>query len=263
MRFQFIRIFLIALFLTSGSVCFGENNKEWTEYRCSHFLIYYKKAPKSFVKTVEKAAEEYYTEITRSMGFTRYKHWTWDNRAKIYIYDSQEDYVETGKLAKWSHGYASPKDKVIRTFPSAHGFFDSTLPHELGHIIFREFIGFRARIPGWFEEGIAMRQEKAQRWGAHQKVKGFIEEGTFMSLTEMSQRRLTKTTDEAIIIRFYTEAASVINYLFDKFGNTRFTQFCRKLKNGNSFEESLKSAYLRFKNIEELNKDWMKYLKNE
>jgi len=70
----------------------------------------------------------------------------------LNIYDNADDYVQAGKMASWSHGVASPKNKVIRTFPAAHGFFDSTLPHELGHIIFREFVGFKAQVPIWFEE---------------------------------------------------------------------------------------------------------------
>jgi len=235
MKFRFLKILLIImLFLVSvnGSVYAKKKGKVWKEYKKSHFIVYYKKAPFDFVETVERAAEEYYVKISRNLGFTRYKGWSWDERAKIYIYDDADDYVESGKRAKWSHGVASPKDKIIRTFPSAHGFFDSTLPHELGHIIFREFIGFKARIPVWFEEGVAMRQEKAKRWGAERTVKKSLKNGTFIPLDELTQLRLYRDSDTALVSLFYAESASIVNFIINEYGKHRFVRLCRKLQGG-------------------------------
>jgi hypothetical protein len=191
---------------------------------------------------VEQSAEQYYVEITKNLGFTRYKGWTWDDRVTIYIYDDSEDYVTNGKQAGWSHGVASPRDRVIRTFPSAHGFFDSTLPHELGHIIFREFIGFKAEVPAWFEEGVAMYQEKAKRWGAHDTVRAAIKDGTFKSLNELSLTPLRYSADNQSVNLFYAESASVVNFLITEYGQQR----C-----------------VRFKDTDALNAAWVKYLENE
>jgi len=235
--------------------------EKWNEHKGRHFIIYYKEAPKTFVKTVEEVSEQYYTEITKNLGFVRYKGWTWDDRVKIYIYDDADDYVRKGRQAQWSHGVASPKDKVIRTFPAAHGFFDSTLPHELGHIIFREFIGFKAQVPGWFEEGVAMYQEKAKRWGANQAVKEAMESGNFIPLEDLTHLRLYRNTDQRVVLLFYAESASIVFYLIQELGQYRFMRFCRKLKEGGPFEWALDSVYVRFKNIEELNKSWVKYIK--
>jgi len=236
---------------------------EWKEYKRQHFIVYYKNAPFDFVETVEKTSGQYYLDITSNMGFTRYKGWNWDERAKIYIYDNADDYVISGKQARWSHGVASPRDKVIRTFPSAHGFFDSTLPHELGHIIFREFVGFKARIPAWFEEGVAMYQEKARRWGAHDAVRKAIAEGTFKSLDELTITSLRRTTNRDLINLFYAESASVVNFLISEYGQQRFVRFCRKLKDGGPFSWALDSVYVRFKNVGDLNKAWVRYLEDD
>ena len=202
-------------------------------------------------------------EITSDLGFTRYKGWNRDERAKIYIYDNADDYVTSGKQISWSHGVASPRDKVIRTFPSAHGFFDSTLPHELGHIIFREFIGFKARIPAWFEEGVAMSQEKARRWGAHDTVRQAIADGTFKPLAELSITSLRRKTSKELVNLFYAESASVVNFLISEYGQQRFVRFCRKLKEGGPFSWALDSVYVRFKDVNDLNDAWVRYLNNE
>lgn len=204
-------------------------------------------------------AEYYYEEITRNMGFTRYKGWNWDERAKIYIYDDSEDFKKGGHF-QWAEGVASSRQRVIRTFPSAHGFFDSTLPHELGHIIFREFIGFKAQVPLWLEEGIAMYQEKARRWGAHDAVRKALKDGTFMSLNDMTGFELSGRMDTAMVQLFYAESASLVNYLLDELGEQRFINLCRKLKDGGPFDWAFTSVYVRFKNLDDFNKAWVAYL---
>lgn len=259
MKLKVIAIILFVFAFMGSSAC----AREWKEYKRQHFIIYYKKAPFDFVETVEQTAEQYYVEITRNLGFTRYKGWSWDERAKIYIYDDMKDYVESSKQAGWSSGAVSPKLKLIRTFPSAHGFFDSTLPHELGHIIFREFVGFKARVPSWFEEGVAMYQEKAKRWGSHDTVRKAIEDGTFKPLSELSLMSLRRRPDKARITLFYAESASVVNFMINEFGKQKFVRLCRKLKDGKPFSWAVDSVYVRFKNVDDLNDAWVKYLKNE
>ncbi|MDP2654030.1 MAG: peptidase MA family metallohydrolase [Candidatus Omnitrophota bacterium] len=261
---MFRKIVFVTMLLAGLASVRGDcQNPKWQEYRCTHFLIYYKNVPMDFVKEVEEAAEGYYSAITRNLGFTRYQGWAFEGRAKIFIYDDQDDYVESSRQAGWSSGMASAREKVIRTFPSAHGFFDSTLPHELGHIIFREFIGYRAMIPLWLEEGVAMHQEKAKRWGAHQMVLKAIEKGEFIPLKALTQISLTQDTDRATVDLFYTESASVVYYLITEFGIHRFVNFCRALKEGRTFEAAFVSAYSRFQNVDDLNKAWVDYLKRK
>ncbi len=258
-RFLFFWTFYLAFFVFPTDV----QARDWEEYKKRHFVIYYNKAPQDFVENVEEAAEQYYDEITRNLGFRRYDNWTWEERAKIYIYNDADDYVASSKAAQWSHGVASPKDKIIRTYPAAHGFFDSTLPHELGHIIFREFIGFKARIPRWFEEGVAMYQEKAKRWGSNTDVLKAMDAGTFIPLDELTHTRLTRKTPTAKVQLFYAESASVVYYLISELGKQRFVRLSRKLQDGDDFEETFSSIYVRFKNFKKLNKAWVYYLKNE
>lgn len=260
MSLTILCVFCLSAMVT---VSFAQKKKEqkWKEHRARHFIIYYKEAPESFVKTVEDAAEQYYDEISKNLGFKRYQGWTFDERAKIYIYDDTDDYVNAGRQASWSHGVASPKDRVIRTFPTAHGFFDSTLPHELAHIIFREFVGFRARLPHWFEEGVAMLQEKARRFGSDKIVREAIEDGTFIPLKQLGLTRLGYNTARDKVELFYAESASVVNFLMNKHGKTRFVRFCRKLEEGGPFEWALQSVYVRYKSLDDLNKDWVRSLK--
>ncbi len=245
------------------ALCTGidaQAKNEWKELSSTHFIIYYKAAPLDFVKSVEKSAEQYYGEIAENLGYTRYESWTYDKRARIYIYNDQEDYVNSAKQFKWSHGAASVKTKEIRTFPTAHGFFDSTLPHELGHIIFREFIGFSGHVPGWMDEGVAMYQEKAKRWGANKVVKDAIKAKKFIPLNDLTHMTLYGDTPKEIVDLFYAEAASVTYYIITELGKIRFGYFCEKLKQGSSLDNALNYAFPRIKDLDELNKVWLGYL---
>jgi len=236
--------------------------EEWKEYKTHHFIIYYKDAPRDFIENIEEFAEKYYTEIAHNLGFTRYQNWTFDDRAKIYVYKNQDDYIKSAKQSSWSHGIAEIRKKIIRTFPSAHGFFDSTLPHELGHIIFREFVGYSSDIPLWMDEGIAMFQEKAKRWGAHEEVRKAMEEERFIPLMDLTKMKLTRKTKRETIELYYAQAASVVYYMIKELGEYKFVRFCRELKKGTKFERALESVYVRIHSIEDLNKLWVRYLQD-
>jgi hypothetical protein len=257
------RILIAAFVISFFSFPAGADTFKWKEQKSEHFLIYYNGANDDFVEEVRNAAEEYYRKISDDLNVRRFKSWTWDDRAKIYIYDDQDSYVSEGQQMGWSHGVANTRQKIIRTFPAAHGFFDSTLPHELTHIIFRELIGYKVIIPTWFEEGVAMYHEQARRWGAHEVVRKSINDGTFIPLQDLSNMRLGSGTDPDKINLFYAEAASAVNYLIQEGGEQKFLRFCEKLSSGGEqFEWALQAVYIRYRSLEKLNKDWMEFLKN-
>ncbi|MBF0384598.1 MAG: hypothetical protein HQL27_01875 [Candidatus Omnitrophica bacterium] len=235
--------------------------QEWKEYtRSGHFIVYYDLAPYDLVLKIAKKAEESFSEIIRNLGFNRYKQWKLGDRIRIYIYNDYESYYNEASAIKWAAGSALIKDKIILTFPSAHGFFDSTLPHELGHIIFREFIGKETSIPLWLDEGIAMYQEEAKRWGINKIVRQLLKDGKFIPLEELSGMTLKNTTQQEELNIFYAEAASIVNFLIGESGEFRFMQFCRKLSEGVSFDDALAVIYTRYSNLNNINKAWTEYL---
>lgn len=256
------KLFLVVLFcFFAASLTFAKSDG-WHKFDSRYFIIYYKNAPLDFVESVSDTASELYNEIPRNLGFIRYDSWTYDNRAAIYIYDDQQEYQTHAKNMEWSGGSANIAQKEIHTFPSAAGFFDSTLPHELAHIIFREFIG-NAQVPLWLDEGVAMYQEKAKRWGANKVVMKAIKAGTFIPLSGLTANRLSSEKSEEIINIFYAESASIVYYMIVELGEARFENFCRKLKDGVAFEEALDKNYGRFRNMQDLNDRWVDYLKSQ
>lgn len=235
---------------------------EWHEIRAVHFIVYYKKASSRFVESTLVRAEENYKRTATSLGFTRYKGWIWDGRVKLYIYDDAEDY-QAASGPGWAAGSVQTGAKVISTYPAAHGFFDSTLPHEIGHIIFRDFVGAGADVPLWLEEGIAMYQEESGRRGADDDVRRVIKENKFIFLADLMRLELNKNSDRELVRVFYAEAASLVSFLVNEGEMYRFARLCLELKNGTRFEWALKKAYMKYQAIDALEIAWRSYLSHE
>ncbi|MFC1593996.1 peptidase MA family metallohydrolase [Candidatus Omnitrophota bacterium] len=257
------KVILSAVCILLVASCAFCAEEKWKERKSTHFVVYYKDAPKDFIEDVIDAAEDYYYEITKNLGFHRKDFWLWEERADIYIYLDADDYSSSTGQPTWSSGSASYRERKISTYPLASGFFDTLLPHELGHIIFREFVGFRAKIPLWLDEGVATYQEKAKRWGARKTVKKAIDAGTFIPMEELSKMGSASRLDPTQVNLFYAEATSIVYFLLTQHGRHNFIEFCRELRDGETMEDAIDHAYVRFESMDDLNTHWLRYIKND
>lgn len=234
---------------------------KWNTAKSTHFIIYYVKADDAFVRSVVEYAEKYYEKIADRLGFRRYNFWLWDNRAQIYIHENALEYQKATGQPNWSLGSASPEEKIIHTFLREEGFLDSILPHEMGHIIFREFVGFdNSAIPLWFEEGVASYQEASKLAIAKEVVQQALKDGSFLDIEGLARFDAKNIKDEKEINIFYAESISIVNYLIKKFGNDRFVLFCQYLRDKKNFQRALASSY-PFANIKELERSWVEDIK--
>ena len=261
MRKIIFLFFWVFLFLSSLS---ANDQDKWQVFKSTHFLIYYNNAPESFISKISDKSEEYYNKIAEDLGFSRLDFWIWDDRAKIYIYDNAGDYHRDTGEPLWSQGATLPGHKVIYAFVDAKNFLETTLPHEIGHIIFREFVGFNNRaIPLWLEEGVASYQEKSRHAFANQVIRAAMVNNEFIDLRELS---LSQTYPRGGSIDsvglFYAESFSVIDFLIKKFSRDSFVSFCRYLRDRRDLDSTLSLNY-NFTNLAELDQAWQRYIKNE
>jgi len=255
-------LFLVASIIMASTFFVYALDNDFKEKRSTHFIVYYKgNVDINFVNDIVDSAEGYYNQIADNLGFKRYNFWLWDNRAKIYIYPDKATYQSATSQPDWSGGCASYRDKTLWTYPHAVGFFDSVLPHELGHIIFREFIGSGRDIPIWLEEGVASYQEKSKRYAADSMVKDYQSKSKLMTMKQLNETGPDYSIlDDKSAEVFYVESVSIVNYLISTFGKDRFAMLCQRLNEKETLDNALNMTYFNIKNQEELYKQWLKYL---
>jgi hypothetical protein len=254
---------LFFLILNLSPVLASQDTAGWNIEKSTHFLVYYKNSPGYFIRELIEQSEDYYNKIADDLGFTRFNFWLWDNRAKIYIYDDQSDYQTATAQPSWSAGSAAIREKTIYTFLRAKGFFETTLPHEMGHIIFREFVGFdNPAVPLWLDEGVASYQQKTKYSLANKFLVDAVNKESFIPLDKLSGFSSTLSMDNSLAQLFYAESFSIIDFLIREFDKDKFVLFCQNLRDKKDLSRAIALSY-PFSNLGELDKAWQEHLRNE
>ena len=263
-----VSIILVILFLSSGPFCIASNissinvdESYWNTKKGEHFVVYYRNAPIEYVDQVISFAETYYASVTTELGFTRFdQFWTWDNRAKIYLYDDNKEYQRLAKQPEWSGACANIYTREIKTYINMRHFFNSILPHEMGHLIFREMVGYDKKLPLWLDEGVVSFLEKDYKKERMNISKALVRNGKYMTINDLTNVR----TMEGFLIPdiFYAEASSIIEFLVQEYGKDKFVSFCSKLRELREYQDwqiALKDVY-GFKDLADMNEKWVAFL---
>ncbi len=160
----------------------------------------------------------------------------------------------------WPTGMSRYKEREIISYKWSQGFLDSLLPHEIAHLILRDFIGSSGNIPVWLEEGVAQREEESKRKEAVEIVKGLIAGGGYIPLRVLMRQDIRQEHDPQAARRFYAQAVTLVSYLIEARGNDKFREFLRQLRDGEDVEEALASVYREtVDNIDKLEEGWLEY----
>lgn len=257
-----LKILLLSCFLIPCCV-FEGFAQYWQELKGEHFKVYYTK-DRVFAKEVLEKSEYYYDKIASDLGYVRYSSfWSWENRAKIYIYSEKDDYLTYIKKydhPTWAVGIANYDDKEIISYVDSAGFLDSVLPHEITHLIFRDYVGGK-NIPIWIDEGVAQWQEKGRAQFAKKKMRKLLESYTPIPIERLTTLNIGKVTNEAIVELYYVQAISLIDFLVRSYGGDNFIFFCKYLRDGKDVGEALKFTYpVSIRSVDVLHNKWLKYI---
>jgi len=256
--FRIMRFTAWLLIILSLPLVAAAQNQEWEALKSTHFIIFYKNAPEAVINELAQKAEGYYDSIAEQFGFNRFNFWTWDKRAKIYLYDNQEDYQKSTQSHAWSGGHVFINQKLIQGFVGSRQFLNDMLPHELAHIIFLEMIGFNnPAAPLWLQEGVATYQQ--QNIGSvKSELADRIKRSDFFDLQSLSHFQTLSQSDDAVKL-FYQESYSLVKYLIDRYGKDTFVDFCRYLRDTRNLSLALRKAY-SFNSLNEFEAAWKDYI---
>lgn len=224
--------------------------EDWSELKDEHFVVFYPPAQDSaWARKVLWKAESYYEKIATQIGYSRYSDfWTWDERVKIIIFENQESYLRKTGQPQWSTGYSNRdsrlfNSRVIVTYYQENDFLPGLLPHEISHLILRDFIGFDREIPIWFDEGVAQFYEEGKKEKVAEVIGKLVNQKQFIPMESLNQWDVRQETDPRKVSLFYIQSVSVVDFLMREYGFRSFALLCRNLKEGKDMESALLNAY--------------------
>jgi hypothetical protein len=295
-----MRILLGILIFSLNAVAYAQS---WREIKGDHFIVFSPAVseaanstvapvesidPEEFCKEILRKAEIYYERIADDLGYQRSSEfWTWDKRVKIYIYSDHEAFVKSANNPEWAGGAADYDTKSITSYLGSKDFTDTILPHEIAHLVFRDFVGFKGEVPLWLDEGVAQWTEEKKRQEVKKAVKELLTHNGLLTMEDMMKLQVnqiknpenvyirpTRTRDgdkgvlfltgNNLVATYYIEAVSLVGFLIEKFGKNEFTNFCRSLRDGNNWEEALTTVYsTHIHNLNDFDDQWKEYIEND
>ncbi|MDD5119989.1 MAG: peptidase MA family metallohydrolase [Candidatus Omnitrophica bacterium] len=253
---------IIAGILLISSLLIGQVPAEvissfWQNKKSQHFVVYYQEAPAGFLDELIYKAEDYYNSIVDELGFRRFDFWSWDNRAKIYLYRNSDEFRKDANRANWSGAVVTVANRTIESFIGQSGFFDSILPHEMAHIIFREFVGQKVVLPLWIDEGVACSQERSYLLGRMQFAKNLVLQNKYLKFSKLFE--IYQLGSDIQPQTFYSQSASIVVFLIRQYGKESFLDFSRKIRDGVHWQKALLSAF-RFNDFNEMEEAWKAFM---
>ncbi len=218
----------------------------WQEYRSTHFRVLYRDHA-AFAATVAAWAESYYAQIRLELGLNHVLQrdrvpWLWDERCHIYLYPDRQAYLQATGAPAWSGGLARYRQRVVLSFAGAPAFLERTLPHELAHLLFREYVGFaNPHVPRWLDEGVAQYAERGTREQALATMRRWLRQGVYFPLAQLSRLSLRRVPGRLAQV-FYTQAVTLVHFFLARYGSQRFLEFCSNLRDGYRLERALSFA---------------------
>jgi len=246
-----------------------------------HFIVEHEATAADFARQVSLRAEEYYASIADELGYVRYDNfWRWDNRVRIVIYADHDAYQRATGRPAWSHGYADYAQKKICSYVWGDGFLDTLLAHEIAHLIFRDFVGFKGEVPLWLDEGVAQWTHQRRSGEFASQMAQFKSAGISLPLADMMRMDIRGLAAEAqitlpaltggtarnvsgqtLIGVYYRQAVSLVGFLIQRYGTDRFVQLCRQLRDGRTLAEALPFVYpTQMRTVTDMELQWQEYV---
>ena len=253
-----LRLILIMVILSASfqTACFCEY--KWYERKSDHFIVYYKNAPLTLVSKLIERSEYLYTKINEWLGFEQFHFWLWDKRCRIVIFDDFQDYKNKTFFPSWSQAGVDCQQRIIYLHKDIdiEYFLSNSLPHEMSHLIFREFMG-KVNLPLFLEEGVATQQEENSQI-YKSIVNNMIIQESYLPFERLVSIQTPSELSNKEAVYFYAQSFSVIYFLIRNYGKAKFVEFCSLLRDGVRWDKALQRIY-KINSLKELKDEWRRF----
>jgi tetratricopeptide (TPR) repeat protein len=232
--------------------------EKWIDLETANCIVYYKTTEQA--KQVAKRVEDTLARVTAQLEYTGLD-WHRD-KCKVFVFDDAaawDEFVkESGATTEWADGFAyGPLREIYVHAGDGERMLDTVLPHELTHVIHREYAREDTPLPLWLLEGLACANEftgKDQRFGL---ARSALATGKFIPLSHLTAFR-SYPRGEAVAL-FYAESLALVEFILDRFGHEGLAQLHKKLRGTEDFDKLVKRAFKIEPDAFE--REWLEYVR--
>src|SRR5262249_23540059 len=169
---------------------------------------------------------------------------------RVVIYENQDDFCTYHKAQgclQWVGGETDAGITVqyldVDYDPDNRDMFNQTIPHELAHAFLHEWLGANSiAMPHWFDEGQAVNNQIEGLNYYLKRAVDMAKNGRLIRVRQMGLPDLINPNDTDKIYDWYAEAASLVSYLFQRWGQDSLGKIVSDLTKGKMFEVALKNV---------------------
>jgi hypothetical protein len=209
----------------------------WESASEGNVSVYWYDGSRSSAESSLEVARETLDEMSALLGVTI------DYPVKIWIYDSYEDMLPALVQRSEAHaqrvivlGERVSSDTVLLQGEGA----GDTLRHELTHIVTHVAgEGPYGSLPTWLDEGTAMYGQSEPGEGYTSALDRAVERDSLLSVRSMT----SPTGDASKVSLFYGQAWSLVDFLIETHGPTKFAELFATFKEGSTVDKALLKVY--------------------
>ncbi|MEN6372606.1 MAG: peptidase MA family metallohydrolase [Armatimonadota bacterium] len=199
-----------------------------------HFIIHHRSDSRSNAQVVGEASELWYREISSRLHITK----PLLQPIPMYLYRNQKDFSDATGYEKPGHalGRASTKGYIDLDSSGIFAPAGQVAGHEIVHVlIFHILEGDANLLPLWMNEGAAKFMTKDWDTVDATILADAATDGSLMPLSTLNHR-FPNGPRETLA---YTESASAVRYIVDKYGEKSLAELIHKTAETRSFEKAM------------------------
>jgi hypothetical protein len=218
-------------------------NQDWKNVSNDFMTVYYHGDREALANSYLKAGAETYDKIGKQLYGVTLKQVP----VKVIMFADEKESSDArpGSGSTFDSAVTTCGTKVtndiILLIPIACGSPDrtDTLRHEFGHILNETAgEGSLAKLPAWLDEGAAVYAQSTP--GDYQSsLTAAVRANRLIPFSEMS----TPATDPQKVGVFYGEAWAMVNFLVQKSGPAKFSEYMATIKGGKRYDQALTQVY--------------------
>jgi hypothetical protein len=249
-----------SLNLLAAEVATAPAVSNWHIKESPHFEILHESSwsPASISLEMEKMFS------SMRMNMAMFAPWMTRERTRIYIYGSQQSYLD-GEFnpPRWSKGLAYFSKKTVVVYDTGDmGKLKAVIAHELSHLYFEGYFGEKLKYPPqWLNEGLAVSLEESvfPDGGPWSRALAYFPKARQVPFDQFFGLKIEQLDSDTKIADWYLQSYGTVLYLYRPNTRLQFKGLCEALRDGVKLEDALWKVY-RVREGADFSRKWAAWL---